>query len=60
MDITTCPYCRYAKSLGCPELMSVFCDSDFATYGNLPGIKFKRSQTLGTGGSYCDFRFIRE
>lgn len=60
MDMTACPYCRYAEAFGCPELTSVFCDSDLATYGNLPGIRFRRSQTLGTGGSCCDFQFIRE
>lgn len=60
MDMTACPYCRYAEIFGCPELMNVFCDSDFATYGNLPGIKFERTQTLGTGGSCCDFKFMRE
>ena len=60
MDMTACPYCRYAQKLGCPELMPIFCDSDLATYGNLPGIKFERTQTLGTGGTKCDFRFVRE
>lgn len=59
MDMTDCPYCRYAKLFGCPELTPVFCDSDFATYGNLPGIQFRRTQTLGTGGVCCDFRFTR-
>lgn len=60
MDMTACPYCRYAKLLGCPELTVVFCDSDLATYGDLPGIRFERTQTLGTGGNCCDFRFVRE
>lgn len=60
MDMTACSYCRYAELFGCPELMPTFCESDFATYGNLPGIRFVRTQTLGTGGSRCDFRFIRE
>ena len=60
MDMTACPYCRYAEKFGCPELMPVFCDSDFATYGKLPGIRFQRTQTLGTGGKCCDFRFSRE
>lgn len=59
MDMTDCPYCRYAKLLGCPELMRVFCDSDFATYGDLPGIRFERTQTLGTGGNCCDFKFTK-
>lgn len=60
MDMTACPYCRYAILFGCPELTPVFCDSDFATYGNLPGIRFERTQTLGTGGSFCDFKFTRK
>lgn len=60
MDMTGCPYCRYAALFGCTELTPVFCDSDSATYGNLPGIKFERSQTLGTGGECCDFKFTRE
>ncbi|MBQ8603343.1 MAG: L-2-amino-thiazoline-4-carboxylic acid hydrolase [Oscillospiraceae bacterium] len=37
-----------------------FCDSDIYCYGNLPGIKFERTQTLGTGGSCCDFSFTIE
>ena len=60
MDMTACPYCRYAKLFGTPELVVVFCDSDFAVYGNLPGIQFLRTQTLGTGGDCCDFRFYRK
>lgn len=60
MDMTACPYCRYAKLFGTLELTPVFCDSDFATYGDLPGIRFERTQTLGTGGEYCDFRFVRQ
>ena len=60
MDTTLCPYCKYAALLGCEALMPTFCESDFATYGGLPGIHFERTQTLGTGGDCCDFRFIRE
>lgn len=60
MDMTACPYCRYSQRFGCPELTEVFCRSDFAVYGNLPGIQFLRTQTLGTGGSLCDFRFLRK
>ena len=60
MDMTVCPYCKYARQLGVEALMPTFCESDFATYGNLPGIRFARTTTLGTGGDKCDFRFIRE
>ena len=34
-------------------------ESDFATYGNLSGIVFERTQTIGTGGNLCDFKFSR-
>lgn len=60
MDTTVCPYCKYAALLEIEELMPVFCESDFATYGGLPGIRFTRTATLGTGGEKCDFRFTRQ
>lgn len=60
MDTLVCPYCKYARLLDCEALMPTFCESDFATYGGLPGIRFERTQTLGTGGTMCDFRFVRE
>ena len=59
MDMTMCPYVKYAKRFQVDELMPVFCNSDFATYGNLSKISFRRTETLGTGGSKCDFKFVR-
>lgn len=59
MDILACPYCKYAQMLGCPEVTYLFCESDVAVYGNLPGIRFIRTQTIGTGGKKCDFAFKR-
>ncbi len=59
MDMTMCPYVKYAKRFQVDELMPVFCNSDFATYGNLSKISFRRIETLGTGGSKCDFKFVR-
>ena len=59
MDMTQCPYVKYAKLFGVEELMPVFCNSDFATYGKLDKISFRRTKTLGTGGNMCDFKFIR-
>lgn len=59
MDMTMCPYFKYANIFKVPELAPLFCESDFATYGNLPGITFKRTETIGTGGCKCDFRFTR-
>lgn len=56
-DITECPYCKYCALCGCPELTRNFCLSDEYCYGNLPGICFERTNTLGMGGTCCDFRF---
>ena len=55
MDIVSCPYCRYFMELGCPELTKIYCENDNRVYGNLPGLEFKRTGTLGTGADRCDF-----
>ena len=55
MDIVACPYNRYFTELGCPELTKIFCENDERTYGNLPGLQFIRTSTLGKGGERCDF-----
>lgn len=55
MDITACPYCRYFGELGCPELTKIYCENDDRVYGNLPGLKFERTGTLGKGAECCDF-----
>ena len=55
MDIISCPYNRYYTELGCPEITKIFCANDDRCYGNLPGLEFKRTGTLGTGANRCDF-----
>jgi len=59
MDVTACPYFHFFTELGCPELTKIFCENDERTYGNLPGIKFTRTRTLGKGADRCDF-YIRK
>ncbi|MBR0419314.1 MAG: L-2-amino-thiazoline-4-carboxylic acid hydrolase [Erysipelotrichaceae bacterium] len=59
MDILCCPYVRYFTELGCPELTKIYCANDERVYGDLPGIEFRRSGTLGTGAKCCDF-YIRK
>ena len=54
-DIIQCPYCKYLKEIGCPELVQISCNIDDYIYGNLPGLEFKRTGTLGTGADKCDF-----
>lgn len=59
-DVLKCPYCKFLTELGCPELTANFCKSDEYTYGSLDGIAFERTQSLGTGGSKCDFCMRRK
>ncbi len=56
LEILGCPYLKTLVELGCPELIRSFCDSDNAFYGNLPGIYFVRTETLGYGNDVCNFR----
>ena len=57
MDITACPYNRYFTELGVPELTKIFCINDECAYGDIPGLEFIRTQTLGKGGEKCDFLY---
>ena len=59
-DITACPYCRWCELLGCRELIGTFCQSDEYCFGRLSGIRFQRTQTLGSGGDRCDFHLTIE
>ncbi len=60
MDILACPYCRYFGELGCPELTKIYCANDDRVYGKLPGLRFERAETLGTGADRCDFCIRKE
>ena len=54
-DVIACPYVRYTTELGCSEIAHIFCENDIYAYAYLKGIVFERTQTLGTGGTKCDF-----
>ena len=56
MDIIQCPYNKYLTEQGCPELNILFCENDVHSYGNLPGLKFSRTKTIGAGDELCDFK----
>lgn len=58
-DMLKCPYADYCKKYGCEEIAHIFCKNDEYAYGSLPGIKFIRTKTIGTGGSCCDFKYKR-
>lgn len=53
-----CPYYNYCAKYGVPELCDVFCTSDeiVAKYMS-PYILFNRTQTIGRGGTCCDFTY---
>ena len=59
ITITKCLWHTACVENGCPELCPLFCDVDDVTYGGLRKISFRRTQTLGRGGSCCDFHFYR-
>ena len=59
-DINQCPYCKYLTETGCPEIIRFSCQVDEWIYGNLPGLEFHRTGTLGTGADRCDFCLKRK
>lgn len=61
-DMLRCPYVDTCAKYGCPELAQFACRADDVTYGSLhPKLVWARTQTLGMGGSCCDFRlYIKE
>lgn len=59
-DVLKCPYVKYLTALGCADIAHLFCENDIYCYGNLDGIAFERTQTLGTGGEKCDFYLHRQ
>lgn len=56
-NMTQCPYVKYFKRAGFPELCKMSCIADEYSYGHMKNITFERTQTLGTGGVCCDFCF---
>ena len=60
VTITKCLWHTACVENGCAELCSLFCDVDDITYGGLKKIGFSRTQTIGYGGSCCDFHFYRK
>ena len=48
------------EEYGCPEICPFACKCDDITYSGLRHIQYFRTQTLGTGGECCDFRFVKK
>ncbi len=60
ITITNCLWHNACVEFDCPELCRAFCEVDDITYGGLKKLGFTRTQTLGTGGTCCDFHFFRK
>ena len=58
-DCHSCFYDGVLSGYGMPELTPIFCESDDVMYGNIPGIKWGRTKTIGRGAEVCDFCFTK-
>ena len=59
MNIHSCLYMETFTKYGCPELCKASCDSDVTTFrGMEPKVIFVRTQTIGAGADYCNFRYL--
>lgn len=55
-DVTACPYYNTCTAMGCPELTTIFCNTDDCCYGAMhPKLQWHRTTTIGRGGDCCDF-----
>ena len=59
-DARECFYLNVLTAYGAPELTAHLCAIDDLLYGDLPGISWERTQTLGRGDDRCDFRFCNQ
>lgn len=57
--VLDCPYVCLCQAYGCPEIVTVFCDSDDISFGNIhPRLIWGRTKTIGRGDDICDFKYI--
>ena len=57
VDVLKCLWADTCAYFGCPEICGIFCRCDHIVFGNIEQMQFERSQTLGMGGTKCDFCF---
>lgn len=59
-DIHTCFYLDILNQYHARELTSIFCKMDDLLMSKMPrSIRWGRTQTLATGGEFCNFRFSK-
>lgn len=56
----SCIYFNRFNQYGMRELTMIFCESDDVMYGNIQSARWGRTQTIGRGAKFCDFRFYKE
>ncbi|MFI3257284.1 MAG: L-2-amino-thiazoline-4-carboxylic acid hydrolase [Spirochaetales bacterium] len=55
-DMIQCPYVQICAKYGCAEIVKSYCHADILSFGNMhKNVVFHRTQTLGEGGTCCDF-----
>lgn len=59
-DCRSCLYVDVFRRYSVPELAPIFCESDDVMYGNIPGVRWGRDQTIGGGDKVCNFCFYNE
>ena len=60
MTTRKCIYQQIFTKYGYPEMTAVFCKVDDILYNDLPGAEFTYTEQIGTGGSMCDYSFIKK
>jgi hypothetical protein len=57
-DVTACQFAELARAVGRPEMARAFCRADdiYFSRGDSP-VTLRRSGTIASGASSCDFRF---
>ena len=56
--VLRCPYVQFCQAYGCPEIITVFCDSDDISFGRIhPRLLWGRTKTIGRGDPYCNFKY---
>ena len=59
-NIKKCLWHDVCVKYQCPELCNIFCHSDEINFNGVSKqLYFRRSQTLGSGGTCCDFHFYK-
>jgi len=59
INFTECGLYKFFEPRHALKYLSIFCLGDYATYRGF-GIGFRRTRTIASGGSMCDFRFGKD